>query len=115
MQKNRFGSGNRGKAFKCADCQVAGAIGSERYFDNSTFPRHPICTDCRNNREKIDAPLDPVSANLEAAILRAWAVIQPELLGLLKEALRDASPVEQRGPGELITRLTLDDSGNHFV
>ena len=92
MQKNRFGSGNRGKAFKCSDCQKSGLVGEERYFDNMTFPKTPICTDCKNNRQKTDAPLDPASANLEAAILRAWGVIKPELQTLLQEALRDAPP-----------------------
>lgn len=101
MQKNRFGSGNRGKAFKCSDCQKSGLVGEERYFDNSTFPRSPICTDCKNNRQKTDAPLDPASANLEAAILRAWSVIKPELKTLLQEALRDAPPAYIVQPGEL--------------
>ena len=101
MQKNRFGSGNRGKAFKCSDCQKSGLVGEERYFDNSTFPRSPLCLDCKNNRQKTDAPLDPASANLEAAILRAWGVIKPELKELLQEALRDAPPAYIVQPGEL--------------
>lgn len=103
MQKNRFGSGNRGKAFKCSDCQKSGLVGEERYFDNSTFPRSPICTDCKNNRQKTDAPLDLASANLEAAILRAWTVIKPELIEALTIALNNVQHVD------------LADDPNHFV
>lgn len=103
MQKNRFGSGNRGKAFRCADCQKSGLVGEERYFDNSTFPRQPVCTDCKNNRMKIDAPLDPTSANLEAAILRAWSQIKPELKQLIQEALADVPPAYIAQPGVTIT------------
>lgn len=109
MQKNRFGSGNRGKAFKCADCQTSGAIGSERYFDNSTFPRHPICLACKNNREKTDAPLDLASANLEAAILRVWSVIKPELIDALKEAL-NVVPGEEK-----LTSALEDEEPGNFV
>lgn len=105
MQKNRFGSGNRGKVFVCSDCQKQGKVGEERYFDNSTFPRSPICLDCKNNRAKINAPLDPASANLEAAILRAWTVIKPELIQSLKEALNNVQHVD------LVDDLA-DDSGN---
>lgn len=104
MQKNRFGSGNRGKAFKCSDCQKNGLVGEERYFDNSTFPRSPICNDCKNNRQKTDAPLDPASANLEAAILRAWTQIKPELQIMLREALSDA------GRESIVQSSELDSS-----
>ena len=107
MQKNRFGSGNRGKAFKCADCQKSGLVGEERYFDNSTFPRSPICTDCKNNRQKTDTPPDPASANLEAAILRAWTAIKPELIESLKIALNNVQHVD------LVDDLA--DDPNHFV
>lgn len=52
MKKVRFGSGNRTKACKCAECSVDIGPGTIRWFDNTIFPRKPICDDCKELKDK---------------------------------------------------------------
>jgi len=52
MKKVRFGSGNRTKACKCAECSIDIGPGVIRWFDNTIFPRKPICDDCKELKDK---------------------------------------------------------------
>lgn len=69
MKKVRFGSGNRTKACKCAECSVDIAVGSIRWFDNTIFPRKPICDDCKELKDK---GLPDIEMPTEAQTLIAW-------------------------------------------
>lgn len=46
MQSKRFGAATKSKACTCGQCKAAVPAGADRWFDNTIFPRKPICHDC---------------------------------------------------------------------
>lgn len=75
--KNRFGSGTKARAAACAQCKAEIAIGQDRWFDNTTYPRMPICTPCKLNLEAKNLPQD---ADVSIALAKAvWTALEPQL------------------------------------
>lgn len=63
--RKRFGTGNKGVAFHCADCGKDGAPGVDRFFDNKEQKPKPLCVECMMARAKNEAnalPLDSLIA-----------------------------------------------------
>lgn len=75
--KSRFGSGTKSRAAACGQCKADIAIGEDRWFDNSTYPRVPLCTGCKCALESKGLPQD---ADVSIALAKAlWRALEPEL------------------------------------
>lgn len=79
--KNRFGSGTKARAAACCQCKAAIAIGEDRWFDNTTYPRMPLCSACKAALEAKGLPQD---ADVSIALaLAVWTALEPRLDSLV--------------------------------
>lgn len=44
--QKRFGAATKSKACTCGQCKALVPAGADRWFDNTQFPRKPICNGC---------------------------------------------------------------------
>ena len=44
--QKRFGAATKSKSCTCGQCKALVPAGADRWFDNTVFPRKPICGDC---------------------------------------------------------------------
>lgn len=101
--RKRFGTGNKGVAFHCADCGKDGAPGTDRFFDNKEQKPKPLCVECMMARAKNEAnalPLDSLIA-LNREILDELRAIrlclenQPVIVETIREEFSMPTQVEE--------------------
>lgn len=101
--RKRFGTGNKGVAFHCADCGKDGAPGVDRFFDNKEQKPKPLCVECMMARAKNEAnalPLDSLIA-LNREILDELRAIrlclenQPVIVETIREEFSMPTQVEE--------------------
>lgn len=86
MSKTRFGLAGKQRPCTCHNCKKPIAIGIDRYFDNTTFPKAPICVPCKLQVEAES----PLKIEIRQLIHDALVEITPDLKKLITEAVIDA-------------------------
>ena len=79
--QKRFGAATKSKSCTCGQCKALVPIGADRWFDNTQFPRKPICHGCY--LLAVDTPAPDLTALID--FLRA------ELPGLIAKGIQLAS------------------------
>lgn len=84
QKKMRFGSATRNKACQCCKCDKQIPAGIERWFDNTAYPKAPLCTPCKIEIENA-APEIELADVLKAAD-KIFDHLRPKLLKLITDA-----------------------------
>ena len=79
--QKRFGAATKSKGCTCGQCKALVPAGVDRWFDNTVFPRKPICGDCY--LLAVDTPAPDLTALID--------FFRAELPGLIAKGIQLAS------------------------